>query len=171
MIRKIVVLWCLFLCIRCSAYAQTSVNHAVQANIVYRFTKYVDWPDERKRGEFIVGVIDDDELTVELAKLTRNKSVGNQPIVIKTFSPDERFDCHILFISENNSSAVKRIAKATAGKPILIVSEHNGLIYKGACINFVIVQDHIRLEFSKSNIQDRRLNIATELLSLGDVVN
>ena len=32
-------------------YAQTSDNYSVEANIIYRFTKYVDWPQIKKNGQ------------------------------------------------------------------------------------------------------------------------
>ena len=34
------------------AYAQ-SVNYSVHANIIYHFTKYINWPEDRKSGDFI----------------------------------------------------------------------------------------------------------------------
>ncbi len=37
--------------------AQDEINYAVYANILYRFTKYIDWPDDKKNGDFVIGLV------------------------------------------------------------------------------------------------------------------
>jgi len=151
--------------------AQPPVDYEIQANIIYRFTKYIDWPENTKTGDFIIGVVGDSPLTDALKSFIVNKTAGNQKIFIKKFSPSaEAFPCHILFISEDESSSLKKIALKTAGSPVLIVTESDGLALKGACINFAIVADHLKLEINKNNIGQRDLSIASELLQLGKVV-
>jgi hypothetical protein len=147
-------------------------NRGVHANIIYRFTKYVDWPDNKKAGEFIIGIVGESDINEQLILLTRNKRVGNQPIVIKTIRSESAMaNVHLLFIAEDESSRLKGIVSATEGKPILLVTENYGLIGRGSCINMIIVGDHLKLEFNKRNIEKRNLKIASELLSLGTVVN
>ena len=151
------------------AWAQNT--YAIHANIIYRFTKYINWPDDKKSGEFIIGVVGDTPLYDELKNFTVNKSAAGQPIVVKKFSSSAAaYNCHILFVSDEESGSVKRIAACTAGTPTLLVSETEGVIRKGSCINFVVVDDHLKLEISKVNIEKRGLEIATELLSLGIIV-
>ena len=52
-----------------SVHAQQEKNYAVYANIIYRFTKYIDWPAEKKSGDFIIGVVGDTPLMEELKKV------------------------------------------------------------------------------------------------------
>lgn len=154
-----------------TTHAQQPADYAIQANIIYRFTKYIDWPDNKKNGDFIIGVVGDSPLTDELKTFIANKTVGSRKIVIKNFtSSAEAYPCHILFISEDESSSLKKIASRTSGNPLLLVSESEGLAQKGACINFVIVADHLKLEINKNNIEERNLSIASELLQLGKLV-
>jgi hypothetical protein len=151
--------------------AQQSMDYAVQANIIYRFTKYIEWPESKRTGDFIIGIVGDSPLTDQLQNFIANKTAGSRKIVIKKFSSSaEIFNCHILFISEDESDNLKKIATRTAGSPILVVSESDGLALKGACINFIIVSDHLKLEINKNNIEQRNLNIASELLQLGKLV-
>ena len=57
----------------------------------------------------------------ELKKATANKLVGNQKIVIKEFSPNQTsFNCNILYISDDESSSLKKIIIVTQNLPILI---------------------------------------------------
>jgi hypothetical protein len=151
--------------------AQTTIDYAVHANIIYRCTKYIEWPDNMKTGDFVIGVVGNSPLYDELKNFTANKAVGNQKIVIKKFSSSSAsFNCHILFIDEDESRNVKKIASQTEGTPTLIFSESEGLAHKGSCINFIVVDDHLKLEINKSNIIKRDLGIASDLLSLGILV-
>ena len=148
------------------------LDYGVHANIIYRFTKYIDWPEHTKTGNFVIGVIGETPLYDELVALTKNKSVGKQDIVIRYFSPDARtYNAHIIFVSEEESSHLRRVVDVTEGKPVLILTERSGMISKGACINLVIVSDHLKLEFGKTNIERRNLKIASELLKLGTIIN
>ena len=151
--------------------AQLETNYAVHANIIYHFTKYIDWPPSSRSGDFIIGVVGDTPLYDELKKGIANKMAGNQKIVVKRISSTEvLFNCHILFISDDESSSIKKIAAQTAGAPVLLVSESEGLAQKGSCINFIIVSDHLKLEINKNNIMLRGLSIASELLRLGKII-
>lgn len=151
--------------------AQQNVNYAIDANIIYRFTKYVNWPNDKKTGEFIIGIVGESPLYDELKKITADKWVGNQKIVVKKFSSSTAsFNCQILFVSEDKSSSMKKIASITGRSSTLLVSESDGLARKGSCINFIIVDERLKLEINKANIDERHLDIASELLSLGTII-
>ena len=161
----------LILCMVSGARAQQETDYAIHANIIYRFTKYIDWPVYKKSGDFIIGIVGDSPLYDELKTFVANKMVGDQKIVVKRISAsDASFNCHILFINEDESWNLKKIAATTAGTPTLIVSESDGLASKGSCINFLIDDEHLKLEINKNNIERRNLSIATELLQLGKIV-
>jgi len=146
-------------------------NYAVQANIIYRFTKYVNWPADKKAAAFVIGIVGDTPLYDELTNFTANKAVAGRAIVVKKFTASATtYNCQILFISDEESGSIKRIAASTTGMPMLLVSESEGVARKGSCINFVVVDDHLKLEINKTAIENRMLDIATELLSLGIIV-
>ena len=148
--------------------AQQGADHAIQANIIYRFTKYIDWPADKKSGDFVIGIVGDSPLYDALKGFIGNKTAGAQKIVIKRFSASSgAFDCQILFVSDDESGMLRKIAAGTLNTPILLVTESDGLARKGSCINFVVVDDHLKLEINKSNIEKRNLSIASELLQLG----
>jgi len=153
------------------AYSQNDMDYAIHANIVYRFTKYINWPENKKKGDFIIGIVGDSPLFDELKNFVANKKVGSQKIVLKKFSSSlATYDCHILFIADEKSKALKKIVATTKGTSTLLVSETDGLATRGSCINFVVIEDHLKLEINKNNIQERDLSIATELLSLAILV-
>lgn len=157
------------------AFSRTQIHlepdYRLHANIIYRFTKYIEWPAAKRSGDFIIGIVGDSPLYDDLKNLSNNKTVGDQKIVVVKMSPSaSSYPCHILFISEEESSSLKRIVALTAGAPTLIVSESEGLARKGACINFITVDDRLKLEINKASIEQRNLHIASELLELGIII-
>lgn len=155
-----------------TANAQSAVDYKVHANIIYRFTKYIEWPENKQDGDFVIGIVGDSPLYEELNLLTANKSVDGQKIVVKRFSTNAAsYDCQMLFINADESRSLKRIVQLTVNLPVLLITEDDGLAKKGSCINFIIVDDRLKLEINKSNILYRNLNIASELLKLATVVN
>ena len=148
-------------------HAQEELDYSVHANIIYHFTKYVNWPSA-KSSDFIIGIVGETPLTDELKKAVTGKKTGEQNIIVRKFSSSSSsFNCNILFISDAASSSLKKIVSTTADDPVLIVSENKGFASKGSCINFIIIKDKLKLEINKNNIQQRGLQIASELLQLG----
>jgi hypothetical protein len=152
-------------------HAQHETDYTIQATIIYRFTKYIDWPVNKKSGDFIIGIVGDSPLYDDLKSFIANKTVGNQKIVVTKLSGLKNYSsCHILFISEEESVNLKQIVGLTAGAPTLLITEYNGLAHKGSCINFITVNDRLKLEINKSNVEQRNLHIASELLELAIII-
>ena len=169
--RGLLLIIVFLLCSSSRVIAQQETDYAIHANIIYHFTKYIDWPDDKKTGDFVIGVDGDSPIYDELKKNLANKMAGDQKIVVKKFSSSAgNFNCHILFIGEDQSSNIKKIVSKTSGTPTLLVSESEGLAQKGSCINFVVVSERLKLEINKNIIQEKGLSIASELLQLGKVV-
>jgi hypothetical protein len=54
--------------------AQQPMDYAIQANIIYRFTKYIEWPESKKTGDFIIGIVGESPLTEQLQSFIINKT-------------------------------------------------------------------------------------------------
>jgi hypothetical protein len=148
------------------------IDYSVHSNIIYHFTKYIEWPDNKKSGDFIIGVIGETPLIDDLQNLAKTKTANGHKIIIKEFSANQiSYNCNILFISEEESGCLKKVVAATAGSSILILTESKGLASKGSCINFIIVDGKLNLEINKNTIESQGLKIASELLSLGKIVS
>ncbi|MCX6290221.1 MAG: YfiR family protein [Bacteroidetes bacterium] len=146
--------------------AQTE-TYSVESNIIYYFTKYVDWPASEKTGEFIIGIYGADHLYNELKIGITGRKVGDQRIAIVKIDDltDEKFSYPILFIASDKSRSMKKILQATQNKPVLIVTEKEGMITNGSCMNLVILDGKVKLEINQENIESRGLKVAAELLA------
>ncbi len=132
------------------SYGQSGISKA-QANFIYNFTKFFDWPQTEKTGDFVIGVLGSKALASDLEKVTNGKRNVTQNIVIKSFNNfDQVSKCHVIFVSSFKSNKIANIHSKT-GVHCLIISDSNTAIAKGAIIQFVLESDRLKYEFSKGN--------------------
>ena len=137
-----------------------------KAIFLYNFTREVDWPASEKNGDFIICVVNQNEVLNQLKAMTNGKTVGTQPITaVGVKSVDEISKCHILYLSFADSKADKleAIVAKLGNSPSLIVADRPGSLKHGACINFQLVEDKLKFELNKAAVTDRKLQLSTQL--------
>lgn len=145
-----------------------SSNAKLKASFIYNFTKYIDWPEKYKEGNFVIGVLGTTSFYNDLTTLLNTKTVGSQRFEIKSFTSADAVSgiCHILFVPAENSSMLPDVLKKIKGKSTLIVTEKPGLAKQGAAINFVVENNKQRFELNKANIEKYNLKVSTTLTAL-----
>ncbi len=145
-----------------------SSNSKIKATFIYNFTKYIDWPEKYKEGNFVIGVLGTTSFYNDLTALLSTKTVGAQKFEIKSFSSVESVSgiCHILFIPAENSSVLPDVLKKMKGKSTLIITEKSGLAKQGSAINFVVDNNKQRFEMNRTNIEKYSLKVSTTLTAL-----
>jgi hypothetical protein len=134
---------------------------------VYNFTKYFDWPESMKSGDFMIEVIGHRSVYDELIKITSGKKVGNQNVVVRNFnSPEGIGNCHILFLGHWHSRYLQDVLNITKDSPTLVITEMEGLLDKGAGINFVVRDGTIKFEMNSTNVQKNHLKTDPRLREL-----
>lgn len=138
---------------------------------LYNFTKYIDWPEEQKKGDFVIGVVGNSQVYSELVQIAEGKPVGNQTIVVKNFrNIEEITGCHILYLAENQSRRIDQaIGKINQSAP-LIVTQAEGATLQGSAINFVIRNETMKFELKKSNATKYGLRLHSRLDNLAIVI-
>ena len=158
--------------ILCVGFLLLSVNLAAQEEkyiglFVYNFTKYFDWPESMKTGDFVIEVMGHQSVYDELLKITSGKKVGSQNIVLRSIlSPDKIGKCHIMFVGHWQSRFLPDVITKIGTTPTLIISEMEGMLDKGSAINFVIREGNIKFEMSTVNVQKRQLKIDPRIREL-----
>jgi hypothetical protein len=131
-------------------YAQVEMSKA-QANFIYNFTKFFDWPQTEKTGDFVIGVLGSKSLFTNLQKVTTGKKNVTQNIVVKYFKNDNEISkCHVIFVAALKSKSITNIQNKT-GVNCLIISDSYAAIAKGAVIQFIIEGDRLKYGFSRDN--------------------
>lgn len=140
----------------------------VKALYIYTFATLVEWPKEKRSGEFVIGVLGEKTSVYnELVKKYSGKSIGTQEIVIENYSNKSAVEtCHILYVTENNTQYLKSLASQLAAKNTLLVGEQNGALSSGAIVNFIVEGNRQKYEINKKNAKKHNLVIADKLSNL-----
>ncbi len=137
---------------------------------MYNFTRYIDWPAEKKVGDFKIAILGNSPLTEELRTVASKKNVGAQKILIKNISSLTDEDFHIVFISAEKSAELGGVLSKYRDESTLVITDKKGLIQNGAGINFSIENGKLIFEINKGNIEKNGLKVSSQLLSLGKQV-
>lgn len=144
------------------------INAKIKAVYLYNFTRYFEWPDKLKTGNFVIQVVGRNEaLIAELSILAAKKKVGNQAIEIKnTDSYNAQITSNMVFLLPESSKAVKEVSGKIKGKGTLLVCESPGCTKQGASINFVIADNKQKFEYSKANAVKSGLKTSDDFQAL-----
>ena len=144
----------------------------IKALYLYNFAISTDWPSQYKKGDFIIGVYNDEKVYDELVKKYRGKPIGGQKIAVKKFTSSSSISrCHILFVDKGNSSKIGQIAEKVKQYSTLLVTEGGGNAFtNGAIINFVVKNNKQTYDVSKKNAKKFNLVISSRLVELANNV-
>ena len=139
----------------------------VKACYLYNFAKLVDWPDDYKKGNFIISVMGSSDLHQELVKGYNSKQIGSQQIEIRKISKTLNISkCHVLFVGDECCDILPDIVKALKDKPTLIVGDCPDALDMGATLNFVFYKGQWMYTLNTTNAAEKNLFIGSTLKSL-----
>jgi hypothetical protein len=174
--KKIFILRTAFILLLCLAgvrYKAQETDYKAYTLFIYNFMKYVEWPENSNKGDFIICTIGDSPINKELQELAATKKLKGRTIVFRKCStPEEASNSHLVFLPSSKSALVKVFREQTKGKPVLIVAEREGLARKGAGISFVTLdEDELKFDINKKDIEQHQLKVANSLVNLGIAIN
>lgn len=160
--KKVLILVLLLFSISIQARCQHSVKE-VYAVFLYTFTKHVDNPV--KTGDYKISIIGDKQLFKEMQKFHGATAPSGQTILIIDGDKLEDIkDSRIVFLASGKSSKldeVKSLSNST-----LFVTERNGMIDNGSCINFINRNNKVSFEISEAACLEQRLKVSSKLFAL-----
>ena len=148
-----------------NAYGQDLGRY--QALYIYNFTKYIQWPNAGQ--QVVIGVLGSGTINRELEKMVDSKR-GDKLKFVKLSSFDKLGDCNIIFVAKDQERNLKLVLEKTEGKSILIISEDEKSVEKGAGISFFLEDDKLRFSINKSAVESRKMKISGSLLTLARVI-
>lgn len=139
-----------------------------KAVFMYNFTKYLEWPAQKQKGDFVIGVYGNSGLINELKIIAQKRKVGTQQIVVKKISDlSELSGCNIIYLPESRSSKVNEIKTLCRGKGVVLITDKSGLAKTHAGINYVMVNGKQNFEINKSHLEGQGVKVNSALMSLG----
>lgn len=167
------VLICLLLRASGGAPAQTQSpsEYEVKAIFLYRFAKFIEWPESNSPGPICIGIVGQDPFGDTLDGVVKGKSVNGRPFAIKRFKPGQQVrDCHIVFISSSEGKRLRSVLSELQGGRVLTVSETRGFCQTGGVINFELVDESVRLEINIDAAERAGLRMSSRLLGVARIV-
>jgi hypothetical protein len=153
------------------AWAQERATHEVHAAMLYNFIKYVQWPNEAEGGDFVVGVMGEDDVFNTLKTWYDGKPKGSKKYVIKKLaSAAEAGTCQVVYLGRTKSKEFENIKNSVAGKSVLTITDGNGLGQKGSCINFKVVDGKLKFELNQATVNSANLKVSGQLSSMAIMI-
>lgn len=154
-----------------NGFAQERPPHEIHAAMLYNFIKYIQWPNEGEAGDFVVGVIGDENVFNTLKAWYDGKPKGSKKYVIKKLgSPAEASDCQVVYVGKSKNKDFDAIKASTTGKSVLTITDGNGLGQKGSCINFKVVDGKLKFELNQATVSGSNLKISSQLSSMAILI-
>lgn len=151
--------------------AQERPTHEIHAAMLFNFIKYVQWPNEGEGGEFVVGVIGEDNVFNTLNQWYNGKAKGSKKYVIKKLSSaDESSSCQVVYIGKAKSKDFDDVKNSIGSKSILTITDGNGLGQKGSCINFKVIDGKLKFELNQGIVTSSNLKVSSQLSSMAIIL-
>jgi len=154
-----------------TAIAQERPTHEIHAAMLYNFIKYVQWPNEGEPGDFVVGVIGDENVFTTLKTWYDGKAKGSKKYVIRKLnSAAEAEGCQVVYIGKSKNKDFDTVKASVTGKSVLTITDGNGMGQKGSCINFKVIDGKLKFELNQATVTGSNLKVSTQLSSMAILI-
>jgi hypothetical protein len=94
---------------------------------------------------------------------------GHTVTVLQVDNINEIGTPHILYLADGKTSALDEVVKRTEGKPVMIISEREGLFKKGAGFSFIVMENNtLRYDINTTDLEKRLIKVSKNLSSLAN---
>ena len=146
--------------------AAQSINHKAYSLFIFNFAMFTEFPATDGNKDVIrFAVLGNSNIYDELAQILPGKNInGKKCTVERVNSPDDLKGYDVVFLTALKSGQLDAVLKATAEQPVLVITENDGLIKKGAAISFLITDDHkLSFELNEKALSERKLRVSSKL--------
>ncbi|HNP20331.1 MAG TPA: YfiR family protein [Fulvivirga sp.] len=152
-------------------HAQSRAEHELHSMMIYNFLKYIQWPGDKNSGDFVIGVLKDDDVYNTLNTWYGNKERGGKKFIIKKFnSASEVTDCQLLYVGASASNQFEEVLAKIQSNATLTVSNKRGLGEKGSCINFKVIDGRLKFELNQAAMDKAGLKTSSQLAAMAILI-
>ena len=146
-----------------ASFSLLAQKEKIQSAFIYTIvSKYVEWPESDRSGDFVIAVLGNSTIVNELMDLSDNRKIGGQRIVVKKFkTAGEISECHVLYVSDTKINEMDE-AVSKVGNTLIITSEAPA-VTKGNAINFLEVNGKQSFWVKPQNATKKGLVVSPEL--------
>lgn len=156
--------------------AQSSGEYDLKAVFLFNFAQFVQWPESAFPGgdaSFVIGVLGDDPFGATLDAVVRGETVGGRPISVRRFENVEELGssaCQVLFVAQSHAARLGEVLARVSGRSVLTVGETAQFTDAGGIVQFLVVNNRVRLRINLDAARRARLAVSSKLLRVSDVV-
>jgi YfiR/HmsC-like len=140
---------------------------AVIAAYLYRFTSYIDWPQQATIGHpFLIDVYGDPGVAQALRRLLAGHPIHNESAVVNEVrTVRDLGDPQILYVGAGHAGFLRSVPSDESRHVLVVTDESHGLDV-GSALNFVTVDKRVRFEVSLTAADRAGIKISSDLLSV-----
>lgn len=140
-----------------------------KAVMLYKFLNYTKWPTDART--LVLGVLGDEPLNTDFTSIT-NRPADNRTITIRKLEGvEEAKQCHVVFVSTSEKNDLPKILGSLKDSKVLTVSQAEGFTARGGVVRLTLDNKDAKFEISKSALKRTKLDIAPELVQVGNLVD
>ena len=137
----------------------------IRANYLYQFANNSDWPAERKKGPFVVGIVGNNDVYDVMVSKYASKPIGSQLLsVVGANDLATAPNVHVLFVDRSKKAEIAKYVKDYKGKGTLVVTNWEGALAQGAHVNFLSIDGSIRFEMNKTGMQEAAITPGVKIV-------
>jgi hypothetical protein len=158
------------------ARADEQLEYAIKAEVLERFTHFIDWPNDAfasASSPFVLCVVGETPLTSHLQfVLARDHRIKEHHAELRQIKTDGDIgSCQVAFFAASERPRLKQLLARTAGHPILTVGDSDGFAHEGVLINLNLDEgNHVRFEICADAVKRSGLKLSAQLLRFARVV-
>ncbi|MFZ6012233.1 MAG: YfiR family protein [Bacteroidota bacterium] len=169
--RLVIVLSAIFLAGSAANAQQEKPMHEIHAAMLFNFVKYIQWPNEGDGGDFVLGVMGDEEVFNTLKTWYDGKPKGTKKYVVKKLaSAEEAAGCAVVYLGKSKNREFEGIKTAITGKPVLTITDSANLGQKGSHINFKVQDGKLKFELNQASVTSSNLKVSSQLASMAILI-
>jgi len=140
----------------------------LEAVFVYRFIKYLTWPDEAGLETYRVCFHGASPVLAPLEEIARDRTAKGRPItVVRADNPSSFAGCHLLFLAGREDLADD--VAAAASKHVVTIGEDPAHAAAGGAITFTTVSGRLRFRVRVGALERAGVSASSQFLKLAIV--
>ncbi len=163
--KKKSLLFPFLLCLTISIYSQQGSTAKYEAMFIKNFLRYVEI--NGSGANTVIGVLGNSQVLMELQQIA---SMSHNMQVKKIMNPSEISKCQILYVPKNSYKNIA-LVKTDIARNVLIISEDDKLIMKGADLSFYIEDNKLKFHINKESLNTKtNIKVSSKLFALGQEI-
>lgn len=145
--------------------------HEIHSAMLFNFMKYIQWPNESEPGDFVLGILGEDDVFNTMKSRYDGKPKGAKKYVVKKLSSAaDAAECSVVYIGKFKNKEFENVKAAISGKSVLTITDSVNLGQKGSCINFKIVDGKLKFEINNASVTESNLKVSSQLSSMAIMI-